>query len=111
VRIQSILRKARDEGFANAAPLVRGEAERQLALKLLSLPEALLAAEAKRAPNIICDFVFQLAQAFSRFYTEHHILSEPDAALRAARLGLGALTLDVLTRSLDLLGITVPERM
>ncbi len=111
VRIQSILRKARDEGFASGAPVVRSEAERQLALKLLALPEALLGAEAKRAPNILCDYVFQLAQAFSRFYTEHHILSEADAQLRAARLGLSALTLDVLKQVLNLLGITIPERM
>jgi arginyl-tRNA synthetase len=111
VRIQSILRKAGDEGFASGAPLVRSEAERQLALKLLALPETLLAAESKRAPNILCEYVFELAQAFSRFYTEHHIMSEPDAVLRAARLGLCGLTLSVLTRALDLLGITVPERM
>jgi arginyl-tRNA synthetase len=111
VRIQSILRKAKDEGFASGAPVVQSEAERQLALKLLALPEALLGAENKRAPNILCDYVFELAQAFSRFYTEHHIMSETDAALRAARLGLCALTLTVLTHVLDLLGISVPERM
>lgn len=111
VRIQSILRKASDEGHASGAPVVRSEAERQLALKLLALPEALSGAEAKRAPNILCDYVFQLAQAFSRFYTEHHILSEADAELRAARLGLSALTLDSLRRVLGLLGIDVPERM
>jgi arginyl-tRNA synthetase len=111
VRIQSILRKAHAEGFASAPPVVRSEAERQLALKLLSLPEALLAAENKRALNILCDFVFQLAQSFSRFYTEHHIMSETDAGLRAARLGLCALTLTVLQHLLDLLGITVPGRM
>ena len=111
VRIHSILRKAKDEGFASGAPVVQSEAERQLALKLLSLPEALLAAETKRAPSILCEFVFELAQAFSRFYTEHHIMSETDTTLRAARLGLCALTLTVLTRTLDLLGIAVPERM
>jgi arginyl-tRNA synthetase len=111
VRIQSILRRAREEGHASAAPVVRSEAERQLALKLLALPETLILAEAKRAPNALCDFAFQLAQSFSRFYTEHHILSEPDAALRAARLGLCQLTLTTLQRTLDLLGITVPERM
>jgi arginyl-tRNA synthetase len=111
VRIQSILRKAKDEGFGLGAPVVRSEAERQLALKLLSLPEALLTAESKRAPNVLCEFVFELAQAFSRFYTEHHIMSETGAALRAARLGLCALTLTVLTHVLDVLGITVPARM
>jgi arginyl-tRNA synthetase len=69
------------------------------------------AAEDKRAPNMLCDYAFELAQAFSRFYAAHHILSESDENLRAARLGLSAQVLAALTRVLDLLGIEVPERM
>ena len=111
VRIQSILRRADTEGYARAAPLIRSEEERRLVLALLSLPEAMLAAEARRAPNVICDYAFTLAQEFSRFYSEHHILSETDVPLRAARLGLCALTLDVLTKVLGILGIEVPARM
>jgi arginyl-tRNA synthetase len=111
VRIQSILRKAEAEGFAVAAPLIRSDEERQLALQLLLMPEALLNAEAKRAPNLVCDYVFTLAQNFSRFYTEHHIMRETDESLRAARLGLCTLTLASLKRTLNILGIDVPERM
>ena len=54
--------------------------ERALMLQLLSLGDVMAAAEDKRAPNILCDYAFELAQNFSRFYGEHHILSEPDAA-------------------------------
>ena len=111
VRIKSILRRARDEGFASAPPVIRSEEERALALQLLAMPEALANAELKRAPNLLCDYVFTLAQNFSRFYTEHHILSETDAGLRAARLGLCALTMTQIERVLGLLGIDVPERM
>ena len=64
-----------------------------------------------RAPNILCEYAFELAQVFSRFYGAYHILSESDDALRASRLGLCGLTLAVLTKVLDLLGIEVPERM
>ena len=71
----------------------------------------LAAAEDKRAPNILCEYAFELAQNFSRFYSEHHVLSESDAGLRAARLGLCALVLAALTRILALLGIAIPERM
>jgi len=111
VRIKSILRNAQDKGFKNTAPVIRSEEERNLALQLLALPETLAAAEAKRAPNILCDYVFTLAQTFSRFYTEHHIMSESDAALRAARLGLCAATLATFERVLTVLGIQVPQRM
>jgi arginyl-tRNA synthetase len=111
VRIKSILRKAGEEKYGSALPLIRSEEERALALQLLTLPETLDAAETRRAPNLICDFIFRLAQNFSRFYTEHHILSEIDADLRSARLGLCELTLSEMERLLDLLGIEVPERM
>ncbi len=111
VRIKSILRKARDEKFSSAPPVIRSEEERATALQLLTMTEALEAAEAKRSPNLICDFVFRLAQNFSRFYTEHHIMSETDAALREARLGLCELTLVQAERLLGILGIEVPDRM
>lgn len=111
VRIQSILRKAAEQGVAAAAPAVRSPEERRLILQLLALGDVMAGAEDKRAPNMLCEYAFELAQNFSRFYSEHHILSEPDPALRAARLGLCALVLAVLTRVLDLLGIEVPERM
>ncbi len=112
VRIQSILRKAQAQDMAPAArSILQTPEERALILQLLALPDAMEAAEGKRAPNILCDYAFTLAQIFSRFYSEHHILSEKDAALRAARLGLAGLTLAALTKALDLLGIEIPQRM
>jgi arginyl-tRNA synthetase len=111
VRIQSILRKAREQGFAVGTPAIHSAEERDLVLQLLSVSDAMLAAEEKRAPNILCDYAFTLAQNFSRFYAAHHILSEEDQGLRAARLGLCARALDTMTRTLDLLGIAVPQRM
>ncbi|HEX4079212.1 MAG TPA: arginine--tRNA ligase [Rhizomicrobium sp.] len=111
VRIQSILRKADADGFARGLPAVHSPEERRLMLLLLGLSDTLATAESRRAPNVLCDYVFALAQEFSRFYTAHHILSESDTDLRAARLGLCELTLRVLVMVLDLLGIEVPARM
>jgi arginyl-tRNA synthetase len=111
VRIQSILRRAEGEGYALGGPVIRAAEERNLVLALLGLSDAMASAETRRAPNVLCDYVFTLAQEFSRFYSEHHILSETDAELRAARLGLCALTLRVLEKVLGLLGIEIPARM
>jgi arginyl-tRNA synthetase len=112
VRIKSILRRAEQANFAPAERAVLRTAEdRGLILQLLALPDAMAGAEAKRAPNILCEYAFDLAQRFSSFYAAHHILSESDAAVRTARLGLAGLTLAVLVKVLDLLGIEVPERM
>ena len=109
VRIRSILRKA--EGQDRAAPVIASDQERKLVLQILGVGDVMAAAESARAPHLLCEYAFELAQDFSRFYGAHHILSEPDAGLKAARLGLCALTLAVMTQVLDLLGITIPERM
>ncbi len=111
VRIQSILRKATSEGFASAPPVVFSPEERRLLLQILALPEAMETAETKRAPNVLCDYVFALAQEFSRFYSEHHILSEKNSGLQAARLGMCELTLKAIGRVLGILGIDIPARM
>jgi arginyl-tRNA synthetase len=111
VRIQSMLHKAAEQGAKTGSPAIHSAEERRLVLKLLTLGDALAAAEEKRAPNMLCEYAFELAQDFSRFYGAHHVLSEADEALRAARLGLCARVLAVLTQVLDLLGIEVPERM
>lgn len=111
VRIQSILRRAKDEGHALSSPAVRSAEERALVLQLLALPHAMTAAEENRAPNVLCEYAFDLAQKFSRFYSEHHILSETDVAVRASRLALCDMTLAVMKKVLDLLGIEVPARM
>jgi arginyl-tRNA synthetase len=111
VRIQSILRKAEAEGYAVGEPAIHSPEERALMLQLLTQVDVMIAAEAKRAPNILCDYAFELAQKFSRFYGEHHIMSESDTVLRGQRLGTCARTLGVLREILALLGIEVPERM
>jgi len=111
VRIQSILRKANKEKFVATAPAIHSPEERDLILQLLQEADVMGAAENKRAPNMLCDYAFELAQRFSRFYSAHHIMSETDTNLRSSRLGLCASTLGVLTGILALLGIEVPERM
>lgn len=85
--------------------------ERSLILALDRLPHTIDQAIAKRAPNILCAFAFELAQAFSRFYAAHHILSEENETLRSNRLATCRLALRELETLLDLLGIEVPERM
>jgi len=111
VRVKSLLRRAAEAGEAPGAMAIHAAEERDLALALLRFPDALEETLRTRAPNVMCDYAFRLAQAFSSFYAAHHILSEKDAALRGSRLGLCALTLRALETSLGLLGIEVPERM
>jgi arginyl-tRNA synthetase len=82
-----------------------------LILALSKFPDAVRTAYAGCAPNHLCEFAFDLAQVFSRFYQTCPILVEPDAGRRAGWLGLAQLCLRELEVTLGLLGIDVPERM
>lgn len=112
VRIKSILRKAKEAG-ASAGTILpsREPAERALMFSLAQLPDAFVRAYAERAPNYLCDFAFDLAQSFSGFYQQCHILREQDRPLRESWLALSQLCLRELETVLSILGISIPERM
>jgi arginyl-tRNA synthetase len=111
VRVKSMLAKAAAQGSAPGPIQPPGDLERPLLLTLGRLPDALADAYDRRAPNELCEFAFSLAQDFSRFYQNCHILSETDKALQASWLGIAKATLDELQLVLSLLGLDVPERM
>ncbi len=111
VRIKSMLRKASEQGLGDGAVQAPTASDAALAITLGEFPTSVMNALERRAPNELCDYVYQLSQAFSRFYADCHVLSEPDAEKRSGWLRLAGLTLDTLERALDILGIEIPERM
>lgn len=110
VRIKSLLKKAGYTGTGTDA-LVLHDVDRPLALMLTELPDAIDAAIKNYAPHYLCDYAYRLAQAFSSFYGNCHILSEADDKLRISRLALCAQVFKRLELVLGLLGIDIPERM
>ncbi|MEZ5997492.1 MAG: arginine--tRNA ligase [Hyphomonas sp.] len=111
VRVKSLLRRAADEGNEAGAIAIGHDAERALMLQLDQFAAACLQAREKRMPHVLCEHLYNLAQAFSAFYAALPIAAEKDAATRASRLGLAEAVLNQLATGLDLLGIRVPERM
>ena len=111
VRIGSILAFAEARGAAAGEIVVAAPTERGLVLECARLPDVVASASRNLAPNEIADYVFALAQAFSRFYSECPVLGAADDAERGSRIALCALTRAVLEKGLWLLGITVPARM
>jgi len=111
VRIRSILRKAQEQGFAAGPIHVAAPAERDLALALDAYAGAMEQAYDKRAPHVIAEHAYALAQSFSAFYAQCPILPEPDPAIRASRLALADAALRQLGAMLDILGIDAPARM
>lgn len=112
VRIKSILRKADERGLRRGEIIEPSvDAERNLILELLLLPEVVERATQLRAPNHIAEYAYSLAGRFNRFYDTSHILSEGEAARQESWLEVSRWTLDALQTLLGLLGIEVPERM
>lgn len=110
VRIKSLLRKA-DYTQSAAADFMLQEEDRKLALLLGEYADHFANALDNNAPHILSDYVYKLAQQFSSFYGNCHILSEENEALRSSRLALADLTRRTVEQNLDLLGISAPERM
>ncbi|MCR9128733.1 MAG: arginine--tRNA ligase [Alphaproteobacteria bacterium] len=111
VRIKSVMRKAAEKGLEPGPVQVTDAAEAALIRRLDGFDLAAARAEAGRAPHILCEHAYSLAQAFSSFYAACPILPEEDAAIRASRLQLAATTLRQLELVLGLIGLDVPERM
>lgn len=112
VRIKSILRKAGELGYKYGSILpAKSDVERDLMLKITEFPNQVEGAFADRAPNQICEYVFELATVYNRFYHEHKILKEEDEVLKGSRLQLSKTVKEIMELTLFLLGISVPERM
>ena len=63
------------------------------------------------APHKICAYIYDLANAFNRFYHETKILAEEDAGKQKSYIALLKVTKDVLEACIDVLGFEAPERM
>ena len=126
VRIRSIFRKsgesaARNDGFPAVASQTDGcpscrsleftdPAEINLAKRVCQFAEIVPQVLNGFRPNILANYLFELANSFHAFYEACPVLKSEEPS-RSSRLALCDLTARVLQRGLDLLGIKVPERM
>ncbi len=84
--------------------------EVKLALKLIQFTESVEAVVEDYNPNLLCNYLFELAQIFMAFY-EHCPVNSSEEATRESRIHLCDLAGKVLKQGLELLGIEVLERM
>ena len=114
-RIQSVFRKY--EATFGSADSVQGAQvvleeglEMQVAKRILEFPDVLARAATSYRPNLLTDYLFDLAQLYNRFYQNVPFLKAPDG-VRESRLLLCAQVAKIIRTSLGLLGIEVPDRM
>lgn len=113
VRIKSILNKAKAElgDFSNVISSPNSDVERDLMLILGKFNEVVEFSFKEKAPNKLCEFIYETSNIFNRFYHENKILTEEDKNKKISWLNLLTLTVNILETALDLLGMEAPERM
>jgi arginyl-tRNA synthetase len=110
VRIRSIFRKAGEPAPKIDKFILGDPAEVGLAKRLCQFAEIVPQVLNDFRPNILANYLFELANSFHTFYEACPVLKSEEPA-RGSRLALCDLTGRVLQRGLDLLGIKVPEKM
>jgi arginyl-tRNA synthetase len=111
VRVQSILRRAGEVSLPADALTITDPVERELMLDLLRLPRLMMQLVATLEPHRLCTYLYELAAKVHQFHEHCPVLKAPDAATRLSRLALSELAARTLKLGLELLGVTVVERM
>jgi arginyl-tRNA synthetase len=122
-RIASVLSKAGGERVrAACAAVIDSEreplhpAERALVEQLLAFPAELAEAADRRAPHRIAAYALELAQTFTAFYRDCHVVGADRSEIgrhpvESLRIALCVASMRTIARCLDLLGVSAPEEM
>ena len=114
-RVHGILRKLdtdTEKLKASGVEIVFTETtERQLAMQLLRFDEVIYDVLVEYKPNLLCNYLFDLAQLFARFFDQCSVRDAETDTIQKSRLQLCSLTSRTLTCGLGLLGIESLERI
>ena len=105
-RARSILRKATTIARDDQAAL--DESERHLALKMTEYSDCIAEASKLLQPHIVCTYLYELAQAFNRFYEKSRIIGDDRQDIRLVLVEQYA---NILQQGLQALGIEAPEQL
>jgi len=108
-RTNSILQKAGKEAKNKQVKKEDFNKEEQILIRtLVRFPEIIIGATKNYSPNLICNYLFNLAQKYNNFYNQHRIIESESEKLR---IDLTEATGHILRNGLKLLGIESPEKM
>jgi arginyl-tRNA synthetase len=111
-RIKSVLSKANYTVGSCANDIAELDGiERDLIVTLSKFPETIIEAAAGHSPAVIANYVYELAKTYNKFYHEKPIIQAEEERQKQFRLQLSAASAKVISKSMGLLGIEVPERM
>ena len=114
VRIKSILSRYEEEGQKAEEAVMKAPvsaSEKALMLETARFNSVVVNAFEEKAPHKICSYIYELANAFNRFYHETKILAEEDQEQKKSFIALLVLVRSVLEACIEMLGFGAPERM
>lgn len=113
-RIQSILRKAKDNGvdIKDVNTEVSLDEKESYLLKMLSeFPQVVSQAGKEYSPAMVANYIYDLAKEFNGFYHDFPILIEKNEEILNFRIQISKLVGTVIKNGMAIMGISVPERM
>lgn len=113
-RIKSILRKYKEQGGDSGKAEfqeVSSDSEKSLVMELAKFNTVIEAAFEEIAPHKVCAYIYDLSNAFNKFYHETRILDEAAEERKTGWIALLMLCRDILETCIDLLGFESPEKM
>ena len=110
-RIKSVLRKADYVPGQIKVPSTLSTFERDLIQALANYPAIIEASAKEFSPAQLANYAYDIAKLYNKFYHEETILKAEDENVKGFRLQLSASAARIISESMNLLGIQVPERM
>ncbi len=115
VRIKSLMNKLVEQDIVVDEDAVilppENKSQTDVMLSIAKWSETVEAAYAEQAPHKICQFVYELSDAFNKFYHDNKIITNEDEKVRASYILLSQLVGRALETGIDLLGLEAPEKM
>ncbi|MBN4051918.1 arginine--tRNA ligase [Cytophagaceae bacterium AH-315-L13] len=111
-RIQSVLKKTdNSSSWAADNKIELKTIEIELISQIHKYPQIVSDAGTELSPALIANYIFDLAKLYNKFYAELSILGAEEENTKLFRLSISKLTGRTIKLGMELLGISVPEKM
>ena len=109
IRMKSLLEKAGE--YNNNYLKINSDTDKDIIKCLLNLPEIINKCYEIKSLNDIADYLYKLTSLYNKFYSENRVLTEEDSDLKDSWLTLTDIVKKTNEMLLDILGITIPNKM
>ncbi len=110
-RIKSVIRKA-DFDFSKSDEKIEMNAlEKEIVKSIYDFEGVIEEAGLTFNPALIANYIYEVTKLYNRFYHDYPMLKEENESVKKFRLQLSKLCAQTITKAMNLLGITVPEKM